>query len=232
MAGDIRQFARSFTFSEGSGAQGGESITAYEDFDGEAHLVGGGGGEEAPPPFTVRKTYYQATPVLTVRVGDTFEVPKDFGRLAYGDDYDWDALAVRCTSASISDEVIRFVPPDGITRLWEVALEGTTQPAGGGGTAGMSVKRLEWDMSEELNGGTARTLSGRLVALLKSAEPRKKARVSATGTAPACPYRPGQTYSFLGVGMLVTATSSKKNAVEENGAVLATLYDYTLDLEA
>ena len=226
-----KEYKRSFTFSEAlAGADGSGGITAYEDLSGTIHTVAASGGGAAVIPITVRKSFFQASPVPPVHPGETFTVPKAFGEAAFGQNYNWETLVVHCTLATVSDEVIQFEAPTGIVRLWEVTLEGTTQPDDSG-TAGMNVKRLEVDYSTELNGTTARTIAGRLVALRKSATPIRRIRISASGTAAVCPYTPGDTYTYLGINFLVTSSSSRRNVIESNGVVTATIHDYTIDAE-
>jgi hypothetical protein len=220
---DIKEYGRSYSFSEGAGSDSGD-ITAYETLDGTIESVSSGGSSVLP--IKVKKTYYQDSPVLDVHPGDTFVVEDEFGEAAFGSAYTWANLSVLCDSSSISDEIVRFIPPDNVLRLWKVTLEGTT--VNSGSEDGINTRRMEVELSEELNGTTERTVSGRLVALLNSATPIARLRIGGTGTEKRCPYRPGNTYSYLNIVFLVTSSSSKRSYHETAGMEL---YEYSVECE-
>jgi hypothetical protein len=220
---DLKECGKSYSFSEGAGSDSGE-ITAYETIDGTVVAVS---TANAPPiPIKVKKTYFQDTPVLDVHPGDTFEVEDEFGAAVFGTEYTWDSLSVLCTAASISDEIVRFIPPDTVQRLWEVTLEGTTV---NDDSDGINTRRMDISLSEELNGTTERTVSGRLVALLNSTTPIAKLSISGIGTSKRCPYRPGDSYAYLNTVFLVTSSSSKRSYHETSQTEL---YEYSVDCEA
>ncbi|MDR1205056.1 MAG: hypothetical protein LBL26_06200 [Peptococcaceae bacterium] len=245
---DIKQYKRAFTFSgsePGSGGNASETLTAYETLDGALEKAeggawtppsGSGGGGSVAWPLNVTYSYYSDSPVPTCKPGQTFSVPKSFGRAAFGEGYDWETLEVRCTSVEVSDEVIRYIPPNNIVRLWQVTLEGTAEEMGGANGT-ITVKRLALDYTTELNGNAERTVSGRLVLLLNSAEPIRKVTLEATGRVFPCPYKAGDSFSLPMSGggseaFVVTSASTRRNVQESGGAVIAELYDYSLSLEA
>jgi hypothetical protein len=244
---NLREYGCSYTFSRSSAeASDAGLITAYEDINGGLHSITGGswtppssgGGSSNVWPLNVTYKYYSATPVIDVKPGvsghDTFTVSGAFGKTAWGASYNWGNITVKCTSASITDEIIRYVPPNNIMRLWEITLEGITE--GATDPSGIQVKRLTAEYSTELNGNTDRTVSGRLVLLLNSTTPIRKVSLSGSGTAFPCPKQAGDDMSFFllsGVTFAVTHVSTSRNIQESgNGGIAATLYDYNLTLEA
>jgi hypothetical protein len=208
----------SFTVSQeqNSGDSGSLNITAYEGLDGGVTEIAD--SDNAPETFfTARKTFYQESPALSVHPGDTFTVPGFTGNFT-------------CTSASISDEMIHYDASNGITRLWQVSLDGTSQ-SNAETDSDINVKRMDVDISREVNGSTVRTISGRLVLLLNSATPISRITISATGETAACPVQPGNSYSHSGFSFLVTRTSSRRVVAEKRGAIVKTLYEYTIEGE-
>lgn len=248
MVNEIKEYARSFSFTRSvrDGTPGQGTLTAYEDIDGILHASADGGiwTPPSPPgpntsvwPLMVKKTYYSETPVISVMPGvpgqDTFTVPKNFGATAWGSDYNWPTVTVRCTSAAITDEIVRFVSPNTVVRLWEITLEGVTQ--GFEDPSGISVKRLSIGYDSELNGVSERTVSGRLVFLLNSSTPMRRLRIEGTGRIFPCPKKAGDPFEFFlspGLTWGITRVSTRRNMQEnEYGAITATLYDYEIEAE-
>jgi hypothetical protein len=194
----------------------GSSGSAYEDIDGKLQTIseGGGGSAEEPVwPSAITVSYYSDTPAPSISLGDTFSAPGVSG-------------SVTCTRIEVSDEIVRYDPSGGIARLWEITLEGTKTGAASGSS--MTVKTMSKSIGTELNGALERTISGRLVALLNSATPKKKIRVTASGESAACPYAAGDEVD----GCIVTSASSARNAqYDDSGNLLAVLYDYSIDAE-
>jgi hypothetical protein len=221
---EIKQYGRSFAYTESAADETAKApyVSAYEDVTGTLvplSASGGGSSGSRVVPVNMKYTYYQETPTVSYKVGDNFTIPTI-------------NKSAKITSVSVSDEIIRFDLPNTIVRLWEVTIVAETSDAGDSGETGEeSIERMDLEYSEEINGSTERTVSGRLVVLLNSATPKKTIRVTAIGAAQACPYKPNDTYSYLGAGLLVKRSSSKPKYVTDASGATRKLYTYTIEGE-
>jgi hypothetical protein len=90
---------------------------------------------------------------------------------------------------------------------------------------------MDVEISSEVNGSTARSISGRLILLRNSTTPITRLNISATGENPTCPYQAGGAYSHSGISFLVIRSSSRRVVSEKNGIIVKTLYEYAIEAE-
>ena len=154
---------------------------------------------------TMEVTNDGPSPTITIAIGGTFTVP------GIGE--------VVCTKTSGGDSVTT-----GGVRRWAVTYEGAKTDAGGPTTMPETTETVTF----ELNGVTARSVAGELIALRRSATPiTKKSLTICTGSDTRLT-TPGNAY---GGGIAMTERVTKE-VVKVNGVQVGGYYRHEIEVEA
>ena len=213
------EYYRRYEFSQELSSGGGSK---WEAPDGTIHTIP---AQEKLVGMKVKKSFYQDSPVMPVKVGENFTIKKEFGDTVFGTAYTWDTLTVLCQSIVVSDEVVSNNGAN-LARLWKVDLSGVVVGSGGSDTDQGDTLRREESESRELNGSVETAVDGTTVILRRSKTPRTTRSISVYGESLSCPVTVGGLYE----GGTVTSTRSSRQDILSGGVLVKTLYRYDIEV--
>lgn len=154
---------------------------------------------------TMEVTNDGASPAITIAIGGTFTVP------GIGE--------VVCTKTSGGDSITT-----GGVRRWTVTYEGAKTDAGGPTTMPETTETVTF----ELNGVTARSVAGELIALRRSTTPITKKSTTICNDSSARLTTPGNAYS----GGIAMSERVAKETVKVNGVQVGAYYRHEIEVES
>ena len=157
---------------------------------------------------TKEVSYTGDNPVPGINVGDVFSIPV--------------VGSLTCTKVRGSD--------DG-AGAWTFVFEGSRSGADSSGSDHQDVSSLpddEISTSYELNGTTARTVNGELIALRRSDTPIKKSSITVYSNSQATLASIGGQYETYGIAL---SENIIKETIKKDNVVIRTYYKHTIEVE-